>query len=64
MPERDQPDLDQVRAAMREHDARPEGPAAGDEPERGEPGPADDEPAAPERDDDDDERPPGSSGGG
>jgi hypothetical protein len=50
MSERDQPDLDQVREAMREHDERAEGPAGGDEPERGEPGPADDEPAEPARD--------------
>jgi hypothetical protein len=48
MSERDQPDLDQVRKTMREHDERAEGPAAGDEPERGEPGPADDEPAEPD----------------
>jgi hypothetical protein len=48
MSERDQPDLDQVRETMREHDERAEGPAGGDEPERGEPGPADDEPAEPD----------------
>jgi hypothetical protein len=46
MPERKQPDLDQVRDAMREHDERAEGLAA-DQPERGEPGPGDDEPAEP-----------------
>jgi hypothetical protein len=44
MPEREEPDLDQVRKALREHDERAEEPAPGDQPERHEPGPAEDEP--------------------